>query len=191
MTMYQPPQGVPRPLAPQNHTLPPPPPDQAQRHRGGGRSRVVVGTVVVLTAVFGAGLGGVLVGAHLNRTSPAATATPPTSPQTPKAEQVRAATVDLCTRFAAGMRAIPIPQKTGFDVIPTINYITTALADNPAADSEIRAAVADELRLQRDQASAFSHEPAAGAIQPAPGWTADQSNDAVERVFKLCRAYQG
>ncbi len=86
---------------------------------------------------------------------------------------------------------MPSPQKSALDVIPTIDYIGAALADNINADREIRTAVVEDLRLARAQAAALSGEPPAGAIQPADGWTATAGNDADEHVFKLCRAWHG
>jgi hypothetical protein len=189
--MYQPtPPPAGGPTAPSQNKSPPPYPNQVQR-RDGSRIGAVVAAVAVLAALFGAalgGLGGVLVGAHLSHPTPPSG--PPPAP-TPTADQVRNQTVDLCTRFATGMRAMPIPQNTSSDVVPMVNYLTTAVADNPAADSEIRAGVIEELRLQRDHASALSREATAGAIQPTQGWTAAPANDVSQRVFDHCRAYQG
>lgn len=113
-------------------------------------------------------------------------------PPAPTAEQVHAATVDLCTRFAAGgYHAMPSPQKNSdADVIPSLAYITQALSDNPLADSAIRGALTDSLKLARDQASKLTNEPPPrGAIQPATTWTAAAANDADQKVWDLCRAY--
>jgi hypothetical protein len=144
---------------------------------------VIGGAVVALIA----GVVGGLIGNHMAGT----TAAPPpaAAPPAPTAEQVKAATVDLCTRFVAADRAMPSPQNTGFDVIPSYNYLSAALNDNPAADRAIRDAVSESLRLARDQASHFSHEPAAGAIQTNTTWTVQAANAADQRVWDLCRAY--
>ena len=144
----------------------------------------------VIACVFGAGLAGVIVGIGATPTPASAPSTTPTSVK-PSADEIRAETVDLCTRFATGIRAMPSPQKSTLDVIPTIDYVGAALSDNPNADGDIRAAVLEDLRLARAQAAALSGEPPAGAIQPSGGWTAAAGNDADEHVFKLCRAWRG
>ncbi|MCP9276483.1 hypothetical protein [Mycolicibacterium arenosum] len=139
--------------------------------------------------MFAAGIGGVFVGSRLN-TEPADQQQTQASPPAPTDAEVNAATVDLCTRFAAGYRAMPAPQNTGFDIVPTLDYIADALHDNPFADSRIREAVQDSLRLGRDQASNFSKEAARGAIQPATTWSVEAANKADQRVWDLCRAYE-
>jgi hypothetical protein len=145
------------------------------------------GVVTVLIAcVFGAGFAGVIAGIHIGSTP-----VPTPAPPSPTPDQIRSETVDLCTRFATGIRAMPSPQKSALDVIPTISYIAAALSDGPDADGEIRAAVLEDLRLAREQAAALTHEPPAGAIQSPGGWTAAAGNDADEHVFKLCRAWRG
>ncbi|MFV1501381.1 hypothetical protein [Mycobacterium kansasii] len=150
--------------------------------------------IAACVAVFIAGIVGVYVG---NRTAtrdqptvqaaPAASASAPT----PTAEQVRAATVDLCTRFAAGYRAMPSPQNTSFDVVPSANYIADALRDNPVADPAIRDAVTKSLALLRDHAAALSREPSAGAIHIPQDFRAAPANAADQRTWDLCRAYDG
>ncbi|MGV7303124.1 hypothetical protein PJK45_24120 [Mycobacterium kansasii] len=144
--------------------------------------------------MFIAGIVGVYVGNRTaTRDQPAIQAAPaaPASAPTPTAEQVRAATVDLCTRFAAGYRAMPSPQNTGFDVVPTANYIADALRDNPIADPSIRDAVTKSLALLRDHAAALSREPSAGAIHIPQDWKAAPANAADQQTWDLCRAYEG
>lgn len=185
---------------------PGPPPSAPQGHHTGGpwqpapqqpappgekprRAVVVAAAIVALVAVFAAGIGGVFVGSRLN-TEPADQQQTQASPPAPTDVQVNTATVDLCTRFAAAYRAMPVPQNTGLDVIPTLNYIADALRDNPFADSRIRDAMQTSLRLARDQASyLMKSETPRGAIQPATGWTPEASNAADQRVWDLCRAY--
>ena len=188
MTSYQPPHGaVPPPGTPPNPVYAPSP--QAQPRRRAGAVAAAIGACV---AVLGAGIGGAATGAHfVGGLSEATSASAAPASAAPTAEQVRAATVDLCTRWAAGYRAMPVPQNTPFDVIPTVNYIAAALADDTAADPGIRAAMSESLRLQRDHAAVFSREPPRGAIQPPPDWTADKANVADQKVWDLCRGYQG
>ena len=177
--------------APEHPSASRPPIPAAGGHQMPPRTRVVlVAAAAVIAAAFGAGVAGVIVGTHVAspRMSPTA---PAVGPATASPDEIRAETVDLCTRFATGIRAMPSPQKSALDVIPTIDYIAAALSDNLNANEEIRAAVVEDLRLARTQAAALSGEPPAGAIQPSGGWTAAAGNDADERVFKLCRAYQG
>lgn len=173
------------PLPPFPYSYPAPPPRK-------GKGRVVAALIAGAAAIaLTAGAVGGLIG---NRMAGTSTATPPQPTATtsaPTAEQVRAATIDLCTRFAAGYRAMPSPQNTGFDVLPTANYISDALRDNPDADASIRDAVATSMDLLRQHASAASGEPPRGAIQPPTAWTVTTANEADQKVWDLCRAYGG
>lgn len=170
-------------------SLPPPPQRRGDKRFRRGLSVAIV--IAVCLAVVIVGGVGVYVGSRLtSSTSQRYEAQPVPVPSAPT-EQVRAATVDLCTRFAAGYRAMPAPQNTGFDVIPSLDYIADALSDNPSADNAIRNAVAESLRLARDQVSHLSNEAARGAIQPSMTWTPEMANQADQRVWDLCRAYGG
>ncbi|BCI84788.1 hypothetical protein MTY66_64130 (plasmid) [Mycolicibacterium sp. TY66] len=163
-------------------------PTPPRKAKGGLITAAIVGAAAI--ALTAGGIGG-LIGNHMAAAPAPAAAAAPAAPPGATAEQVHASTVDLCTRFAAGDRAMPTPQATGFDVIPSYNYISEALRENADADSTIRDAIADSLRLYRDQASKLSHEPARGAVQPAIGWTASMANTADQRVWDLCRGYGG
>lgn len=174
----------PPPPLPQVYPSPPPP----RKSKGGLITAILVGAAALALT---AGAVGGLIG---NRMAGTPTATPPQPAATtsaPTAEQVRTATIDLCTRFAAGYRAMPSPQNTGFDVLPTANYISDALRDNPDADASIREAVAKSMDLLRQHASAASGEQARGAIQPPTDWTVGAANEADQKVWDLCRAYGG
>lgn len=148
---------------------------------GGLRRASLVVSAAVATVGIAAGATGVFVGTRIARTEqPSVDSSTGT---------VRAQTVDLCTRYAAGYRALPSPQKTGADLIPAANYISDALRDNPMADNDIRTAVADSLSLTRDQAAHLSGEAVRGAIQPPSDWSVDRANHADQRVWDACRAY--
>lgn len=183
---YQPPvaiypggPGAMPPQMPQFYSAPAP-----RKRKGGPIAALIGGAVVALTA----GVVGGLIGNHMAGTT-AAAPPPVAEPPAPTAEQVHAATVDLCTRFAAGYHAMPSPQNSDADVIPSLTYVTQALSENPFADSTIRGAMTESLKLARDQASKLTNEPARGAIQPATTWTAAAANDADQKVWDLCRAY--
>lgn len=167
----------------------PPPfyPAPTPRKGKGGLIAAVIGgaAAIALTAgVVGGLIGNQMAGSTV--ASPPPTATPPA----PTAEQVHAATIDLCTRFAGAYAAMPSPQNTGFDVLPTANYISEALRDNPQADSDVRAAITESLDLLRDHVAVISGARAEGAIQIPSGWTADAANDADQKVWNLCKAYR-
>lgn len=184
-TSAPPPPGGPFPLPPA-----PPRRDDKRRRRG----LVVAGVLGSCAAVLVAGVVGVYVGSvtATKDQAPAQVApAAPTSAPTPTAEQVRAATVDLCTRFAAGYRAMPSPQNSGFDVVPTADYIADALRDNQIADPSIRAAVTKSLEFLRNHAAALSREPSAGAIRIPEDFRAAPANAADQRSWDLCRAYEG
>lgn len=152
---------------------------------------VVGGCVLALAAVICSGAIGVAAGVHLsNQAAPSSSTLTPESAAT--AEEVRTSTVDLCTRFAAAYAAMPTPQDSGFDIIPTVNYISDALRDNAKADKTIRSAMTDSLQLMREQAAALSKEKPAGAVQPPPlPWSAAAGNAADKRVWELCQGYGG
>ncbi|GFP46247.1 hypothetical protein LAUMK7_01589 [Mycobacterium kansasii] len=178
-------------------TYPPGPPAYAQagvppnvRRPSGVRRAGLIAAVVV--SVFGAGIAGVIVGAHISsapggRAAESSTAAPPS----PSPEQIRTQTIDLCTRFAAGYAMLPSPPKTAADIGPAANYIADALRDNGFADHAIRTAIGDSLRLYRDRAAMVSRESAQGAIQLPNSWTPDAANAADDRVWSLCHQYQG
>lgn len=176
--------GGPPPMPP----LMAPPPRPAES--GSRRGWIAAGITAAAVIAFGAGALGVLVGTHLADTpnSPTASGSGATSAT---AAQIKDQTVDLCTRFAAGYRAMPSPQNNGFDVVPIANYVADALRDNPSADSDIRAAVEASLAGLRTHVADSSHEPSAGAIQMPQEWSVERANDADRRAWSLCRAYEG
>lgn len=126
------------------YPMPPaPPPIPPAGRRSGGVRRAATSAALV-ACVFGAGVGGVAVGAHLAPRPTTATPLPATSPPPP--EVVRAQTINLCTRWAAAYAAIPTPQTRAADVVPATNYVADALRDNPAADTGVRAAMLKSLQ---------------------------------------------
>ncbi len=173
--------------------IPWPPPPARHDDRRSHRGLVVAGVLAACLSVLVAGIVGVYVGSLTATKDQQAVQAAPASPTSapPTAEQVRASTVDLCTRFAAGYRAMPSPQNRGFDVVPTANYIADALRDNPIADPSIRNAITKSLEFLRDQAAALSREPSAGAIHIPQDWKAAPANTADQRSWDLCRAYEG
>lgn len=170
------------------YPMPPAPPQTppAGRRSGGGRRAATLAAFVA--CVFGAGVGGVAVGAHLAARPIAGTT--PTAPLPPAPEIVRAQTINLCTRFAAAYAAIPTPQDHAADVVPAANYVADALRDNSVADAGVRAAMTQSLQLMQDQAAALSREPAKGAVQPPTNWTAAAANAADDKVWAACNGYQ-
>lgn len=184
---------APRPSAPGGHMPPLPPLPQAyppppnRKGKGGVITAAIVGTVAI--ALTAGGIGG-LIGNHIAAGS-AAQSSPPAAaaPPAPTAEQVHAATVDLCTRYVAADRARPVPQNNGRDTMPSYIYVSEALREDAAADPAIRAAVTQALRFQQDQIAYFSHEPAAGAIQPPVAWSPEEATAASQKVWDLCKVY--
>lgn len=188
-----PPGYAPQPSMPGMGGPPPMPPLMAPPRPtkpGPRRGWIAAGITAAAVVVFGAGAIGVVVGTHLAST-PSSPASSGSGSTTVTAAQIKDQTVDLCTRFAAAERAMPIPQRSGFDVVPTTNYIADALRENPSADETIRAAVVDSLTGLRDHIADASGEPSKGAIQMPRNWSVDRANDADQRVWDLCRAYEG
>lgn len=183
---------VPPPLPGAPVPLPPVPPHGGRKDVR--RGLVVAGVIAACVAVLVSGVVGVYVGnmtATKDQQASQAAPVPPPSAPAATADQVRAATVDLCSRFAAGYRAMPSPQNSGFDVVPTANYIADALRDNPIADPTIRDAVTKSLQFLHDHAAALSREPSAGAIHIPQDFRAAPANAADQRTWDLCRAYEG
>lgn len=173
----------PPPPAPVQDTPAPPPPRSTT-------PRVMIAALIA--GVFIAGAAGVFAGTRMAGT-PAQSSSAPTTTQAPEptADEVRAQTIDLCTRFAAGYAALPTPQNTAADVVPAANYIADAVNDNRSADPEVRSAVIASLRLFRDHAAALSREPVKGAVQPPTTWTAATANATDDRVWAACQGYKG
>ncbi|TXH20006.1 MAG: hypothetical protein E6R06_23000 [Mycobacterium sp.] len=153
--------------------------------RPAGKRRIVrLGAF--LAAAFVLGLVGGLLGAHI---SPSPAPPAQVTAAEPSADEVRAQTIDLCTRFAAAYAAIPAPQTASADMIPATNYVSDALRDNPIADPGVREAVGKSLRLMREQSAALSHEKSRGAVQPPNGFNAAPANAADDRVWDQCYGY--
>lgn len=170
-----------------------PPAEQYTATAPSPRSTTQRVTIAALIAsVFIAGGVGVVVGTRVAGT-PAQAPPAPTTTQAPEptADEVRAQTVDLCTRFAAGYAALPAPQNTAADVVPAANFIADAVNDNHSADPHVRDAVIAALRLFRDHAAALSREPVKGAVQPPTTWTAASANAADDRVWAACWDFKG
>lgn len=180
-----------RPSAPGSYMPPLPPlpqaypPPQPRKGKGGLITAAIVGAAAI--ALTAGGIGG-LVGNHIAGGS-AAQSAPPAAASAPTAEQVHAATVDLCTRYVAADRARPVPQNNGRDTMPSYLYVSEALREDLAADPAIRAAVTNAMRFQQDQIAYFSHEPAAGAIQPPVAWSPEEATAASQKVWDLCKVY--
>lgn len=146
-----------------------------------------IGVAALLSAAFGMGLAGGIVGSHVkSRDTPT-----PSAASTAKSseEEVRAQTIDLCTRYAAGYASIRSPQNEAADIVPAANYVSDALRENVYADSSVRAAVTESLRLLREHGAALSHEPARGAVQPPNGFRAAPANAADDQVWDRCWNY--
>lgn len=173
---------MPPPLPPLPQAYPPP---QPRKGKGGLIAAAIVGAAAI--ALTAGGIGG-LVGNHMAGGS-AAQSSPPAAASAPTAEQVHAATVDLCTRYVAADRARPVPQNNGRDTMPSYLYVSEALREDLAADPAIRAAVTNAMRFQQDQIAYFSHEPAAGAIQPPVAWSPEEATAASQKVWDLCKGY--
>ncbi|SHP44671.1 Uncharacterised protein [Mycobacteroides abscessus subsp. abscessus] len=148
-----------------------------------------IGVAALLSAAFGMGLAGGIVGGHIK--SPAAPAPSAAAAAQPSADEVRAQTVDLCTRYAAGYGSIRSPQNEAADIVPAANYVSDALRENAYADPSVRAAVMESLRLMREHGAALSHEPARGAVQPPNGFRAAPANAADDQVWDRCWNYEG
>jgi hypothetical protein len=176
-------------------TVPPPPmplrPAKTKRHG----SALVAAAIGAFIAVLIVGFVGLYVGSRLTNGTVGqqlpTEANAPNAAPAPSANQVHAQTVDLCSRFVAGYQAMPSPQNTGFDIIPTINYIADALRDNPVADNTIRTAVGASLTGLREHAMLLSREADHGAIQNPTNWSLDTAAHADQRVWDLCKAYGG
>jgi len=176
------PGSYPPPLPPLPQAYPPP---QPRKGKGGLIAAAIVGAAAI--ALTAGGIGG-LVGNHMAGGS-APQSSPPAAASAPTAEQVHAATVDLCTRYVAADRARPVPQNNGRDTMPSYLYVSEALREDLAADPAIRAAVTNAMRFQQDQIAYFSHEPAAGAIQPPVAWSPEEATAASQKVWDLCKGY--
>ena len=154
------------------------------------RERAFIKAVGVVVGCVASGAVGFL-GAVYTYPEPPAAPTPAIA--APTSGEITADTIDLCTSWAAAYAALPSPQTSVADLLPAASYVLNALRSDPAADHDIRVAVAESVKLWRAHAAALSHEPDNGAIQPGPRFSqqdADTSNAADEQAVTLCRSYQ-
>lgn len=143
--------------------------------------------VAVASVAVGAGLIGAVIGAAAGvsvagRNSAAPVSKPPTS------AEVKAANVDLCTRFAAAYAAMPSHQNSGMDVLPVATELRDAVTDNPSADPKLLNAINVVADLTRQQAAVLSREQSKGYVQPPVDWSADKANDASVKAWNLCQS---
>lgn len=151
---------------------------------------VAAGVGAVAAACVVAGAAGVAAGfVHFSTAPPTAGTAVSVAPAS--ADQVRLATVELCTGYASAYAALPDGQSSPADVIPAAAAISTALRENPSADAQIRAAVIDSVRLLQGEAAWLSQVPAQGAIRPPDDPHNRQGRVADQHVFDLCRDYRG
>ncbi|WP_131832122.1 hypothetical protein [Mycobacteroides abscessus] len=153
----------------------------------GGKPPRRTGLLVAIAAVaVGAGLIGAAIGAAVGVGIASHNEAAPVS-KVPTAAEVKAANVDLCTRFAAAYAAMPSHQSSGMDVLPVATELRDAVTDNPHADAKLLNAVSVVADLTRQQAAVLSREQSKGYVQPPGDWSADKANEASVKAWNLCQ----
>lgn len=154
----------------------------------GGRPPRSAGLIVAIAAVaVGAGLIGAAIGAGIGVSVTARNGAAPAS-KAPTSAEVKAANVDLCTRFAAAYAAMPSHQSSGMDILPVATELRDAVTDNPHADPKLLNAINVVADLTRQQAAVLSREQPKGYVQPPVDWSADKANDASVKAWNLCQS---
>lgn len=165
----------------------PPPPSTAP---GPKRPRTGLFAALVVAAIVVAGLLGGIAGALItlqsdNRPSQANTAQPQ-APTPPSAETIRAQNVQLCTAYATINSAMPKPQDNALQVLPGVNGLRLALAENPAASPEIRAAITDVVQSYDALIAAFGKVRPRGMAEP-PTYDVAHAEQVLTRAWDTCQ----
>jgi hypothetical protein len=171
--------------------VPPGPPSPPPAWRDPKRPNV--GRLLVLllvVAILIAGLLGVVVGAliiHPTGTKDVPVAAPiPQAPAPPSAETIRTQTVQLCTAYAIINSAMPNPQQNAMQVLPGVNGLRWALAENPAASPDIRAAITDAVHTYDAVIASFGKVRTRGLAEPPP-YDVQQAQQVFDHVWDVCQ----
>jgi hypothetical protein len=185
---YAPP-AAPAPYGVVPGAFPPGPPSPPPAWRDPKRPRVgrFLGLVV---AILIAGLLGGVVGAlitHQTESKDVPAAAPiPQAPAPPSAETIRTQNVQLCTAYAIINSAMPKPQENALQVLPGVNGLRWALAENPAASPDIRAAIIDVVHNYDALIAAFGEVRTRGLAEPPP-YDIQQAQQLLNHAWDVCQ----
>jgi len=156
------------------------PSHRKQSHRPQASRRNVVALIVAgfVAALAAGGLGAWITNRVMTDTA---------GPSAPTAEEMQAAGVKLCARYAAVNASMPNPSETPLQVLTGVNGLRWALADNPDAGPEIRGAITEVVRQYDALIAASGGVQPQGDDPPWPTYDPAAAQQAVERVVGVCR----
>lgn len=176
--------------APQQHAPTPappaggPPPTTTPNKPRGPRRALLLCVAVMVAALAGGAVGAVITNQLQHRDTPpsAAASTPPA----PSAEAIHAADVRLCTAYATINSAMPNPQTSALEVLPGVNGLRLALAENPNASREVRDAVTDVVYNYDALIASFGKVRTRGLAEP-PTYNMDNAQRVLDRAWNVCQ----
>jgi hypothetical protein len=160
-------------------TAPPPPGGQPKSPRR--RSVVTLAATALVSALIGGGIVAAVDAFVLHDKSSSAS-----KPSAPTSGQIHDANVKLCTQYAIANAALPEPQQSALDILPVVNAIRLALAENPDADPNIRGAITELVHEYDGQLSRFGKVRTRGYAQP-PEWKVEDLQAAGDHVWNVCQ----
>lgn len=177
--------------APQPGAVPPGPPFRAPATAPGpkrpntGRFAALVVAAIVVAGLLG-GIAGALITHQTDSRQSQANNAQPQAPAAPSAETIQAQDVQLCTAYATINSAMPKPQDNALQVLPGVNGLRLALAENPAASPEIRAAITDVVHSYDALIAAFGKVRTRGLAEP-PTYDVAQAEQLLTRAWNTCQ----
>lgn len=161
-----------------------PPPTTTPKKPRSPRGALLLCVAVMVAALAGGAVGAVVTNQLQHRDpSPGAA---PSAPPAPSAEAIHAADVRLCTAYVTINAAMPKPQNSGMEVLPGVNGLRLALAENPNASREIRDAITDVVYNYDALIAAFGEVRTRGLAEP-PKYDMDKSRRILDHAWDVCQ----
>lgn len=172
----------PYPSAPTGAGTPPlpwqPPPPR-------NRSSWIMVTVVAVTALLSAGLGGIL-GATLSAKTLSSTSQDDTvKTATPAAADTHTQDVALCTRYVIVNASLPKQSSTSMELLAGAAVLENAIGANPAASPEIISALTAVIDNYYKSAADAGKVQTRGLAEP-PDYDLDEARVTYERAWSAC-----
>lgn len=161
-----------------------PPPATTPNKPRGPRGVLLLCVAVMVAALAGGAVGAVVTNQLQHRD--AAPSAAPSTPPAPSAEAIHTADVRLCTAYVTINAAMPKPQTTGMEVLPGVNALRLALAENPNASREVRDALTDVVYNYDALIAAFGEVRTRGLAEP-PTYDMEKSRRVLDRAWDVCQ----
>lgn len=176
-------QYAPTPTAPAGSSPPPATPPHTNTPRG-PRGVLLLCVAVMVAALAGGAVGALITNQLQPRdTTPSVAAS---TPPAPSAAAIHTADVRLCTAYVTINAAMPKPKTTGMEVLPGVNALRLALAENPNASREIRDALTDVVYNYDALIANLGEVRTRGFAQP-PTYDMVKAQRVLDRAWDVCR----